>query len=380
MKKWMLGLLVIALILTVAACAAPPAQESKGSVTKTAAPTAMVAYPPATTAVPTAPGLIIPVPTITIPGTGSVSYSDSSDSLDRMVIRSAYLDLLVEDISASIVQIENLAGTYGGYVVNSNMGEQNNQVYGSISIRVDANRFNEALQALRNLADDVRSESTSGQDVTEEYVDLDARLRNLEASEAQLLALMQQAGTVEEILKVQQQLVSTREEIETIKGRMQYLEQSSALSYVSVTLEQSKLSVEFTAYSRTAKEGQEIQFESNVSGGFSPYTYEWNFGDGVTSTDANPVHAYRNDGVYTVTLSVKDDKEHTADFTREDYITVSAGWQAGNTANSAWKGMVAFGHFLANLFIWVGYFSPLWIAILLVLYFTWWRKRKKKAQ
>jgi hypothetical protein len=379
MKKWMLGLLVVVLLLAVVACSAPPAQESQGSGIKTTMPTSTpVAYPPATTAAPLPPpGIILPQPTITIPGAGSVDYT--SVPSDRMVIRSAYLSLVVEDISASIVQIENLAGTYGGYVVNSNVGEENNRVYGSISFRVDANRFNEALQALRNLAADVRSESTSGQDVTEEYVDLDARLRNLEASEAQLLELMKQAGTVEEILKVQQELVSTREEIETTKGRMQYLEQSSALSYISVTLEQSKLSVEFIAYSRTAKEGQEIQFEATVSGGFSPYTYEWNFGDGGTSTDVNPVHAYRNPGLYTVTLSVKDDKEHAADFVREDYITVGAGWQAGNTANTAWKGLVAFGHFLANLFIWLGYFSPLWLAILLVLYFTWWRKRKKKA-
>jgi hypothetical protein len=377
MKKWMLGLFVVVLLLAVVACAAPPAQESKDSGIKTAMPTtAPIAYPPATTAAPATPGIILPQPTITIPGAGSADYTDT----DRMVIRSAYLALLVEDISASIAQIENLAGSYGGYVVNSNVGEENNRVYGNISFRVDANRFNEALQSLRNLAADVRSESTSGQDVTEEYVDLDARLRTLEASEAQLLELMKQAGTVEEILKVQQELVSTREEIETIKGHMQYLEQSAALSYISVTLEQSKLSVEFIAYSRTAKEGQEIQFEASVSGGFSPYTYEWNFGDGVTSTDVNPVHAYQNHGVYTVTLSVKDDKEHTADFVREDYITVSAGWQAGNTANSAWKGLVAFGHFLVNLFIWIGYFSPLWIAILLVLYFTWWRKRKKKVQ
>lgn len=245
---------------------------------------------------------------------------------------------------------------------------------------MDSTRFNEALQALRDLAVDVKSESTSGQDVTEEYVDLEARLRNLEASETQLLDLMKQAGTVEEILKVQQQLVNTREQIEQIKGRMQYLQESSALAYISVSLEQSKLSVEFTASGRTVKEGQGIQFQSIVSGGFSPYTYEWDFGDGAASTEENPVHVYNHDGVYTVTLSVKDDKEHTADFVRDDYITVSAGWEAGDTTSSAWKGLVAFGHFLANFFIWVGIFSPLWVAILLILYFAWWRKRPKKTQ
>ena len=335
-------------------------------------------------------GLYTPMPTTTIrvtptatpvtnPLQGGSAYDGVSAS-ERMVIRSAYLSLVVDNVSASVTQISSLANSFGGYVVSSNIGEQQNRLYANISFRVDADRFNEALQALRNLAVDVRSESTSGEDVTEEYIDLDARLRNLEASEAQLLDLMTQAGTVEEILKVQQQLVNTREDIEQTKGRMQYLEQSAALSYFDVSLEQSLLSVEFVAYNRTAGEDEGIQFESTISGGFSPYTYEWNFGDGKTSTEANPVHAYNDSGVYTVTLIVKDDKDHSAEFSRADYISVSASWTASNTAGSAWKGLVALGHFFINLFIWLGYFSPLWIAILLILYFTWWRKRKKKVQ
>jgi hypothetical protein len=58
---------------------------------------------------------------------------------------------------------------------------------------------------------------------------------------------------------------------------------------------------------------------------------------------------------------------------------VIAGWKAGNTATSAWNGLVGFGHILANIFIWMGYFSPLWIVIGVIVYFAWWRKRKKKA-
>ncbi len=377
MKNGMLGLLIIVLLLGMAACGAPEKPPASGSGVQVPRTTAVpTAYPSPTTTIK------LPTPTIVFgpPSGGSGFNGDVSIPAERMVISSAYLALVVDNVTTSIVQISNLASSFGGYVINSNVGEEQNRLYANISFRVDSARFNEALQALRDLAADVRSESTSGEDVTEEYVDLEARLGNLEASEAQLLELMKQAGTVEEILKVQQVLVDTREEIEQIKGRMQYLQESSALAFISVSLEQSKLSVEFTASGRTVKEGQGIQFQSIVSGGFSPYTYEWDFGDGGTSTEENPVHAYGDSGVYTVTLSVKDDKEHTADFVREDYVTVSAGWQAGGTADSAWKGLVAFGHFLANVFIWLGYFSPLWIAILLILYFTWWRKRKPKAQ
>ncbi len=379
MKKWIFGLLIVVLLLGTVACGkaevATPSPYSGGDYTvlESKGFGSGVKIPTPTAIPPPAP--------ITVASSGEETYYfDVSVPTERMVIRSAYLSLVVDDVSDSVVQISTLAASFGGYVVSSNIGEEQNRLYANISFRVDSNRFNEALQALRDLAADVRSESTSGEDVTEEYVDLDARLRNLEASEAQLLELMKLAGTVEEILKVQQELVDTREQIEQTKGRMQYLEQSSSLAYISASLEQSKLSVEFVAYSRTVKEGQDIQFEAIVSGGFSPYTYEWDFGDGETSTEANPVHAYRDDGIYTVTLNVKDDKEHTANFVRTDYITVSAGWQAGNTASSAWKGLAAFGRFLANLFIWLGYFSPLWIAVLLILYFVWWRKRKKKAQ
>jgi len=160
---------------------------------------------------------------------------------------------------------------------------------------------------------------------------------------------------------------------------MQYLEQSTALSYIYTSLEQSKLALEFYAYTTTIKEGEKVQFQPNVSGGFSPYTFAWDFGDGKTSTEEVPSHLYSKAGTYSVKLTVKDDKQGTIDATREDYITVTAGWSAGNVAQSAWRGMVGFGRFLASFFIGLGIFSPVWIAVLVVLYFVWWRRRKKKS-
>jgi hypothetical protein len=121
-----------------------------------------------------------------------------------------------------------------------------------------------------------------------------------------------------------------------------------------------------------------VQFSSISSAGADVIgSYQWDFGDGQTSTDDRPVHAYRNDGVYTVSLKVTDDRGNTASFDKEKYITVLSGWEAGNTARSAWNGFVGFGHFFVNLIIWLGIFSPLWIVILVILYFAWWRRRKK---
>jgi hypothetical protein len=280
-------------------------------------------------------------------------------------------------VNAAMAQITSLAGTYGGFVVNSNVQENQNRLVGTISIRVLSEHFNDVLTALRAMAVEVRSESTSGQDVTEEYTDLTAKLRNLEAAEAQLLKLMEQAGQVTDILEVQRELVKTRGEIEQTKGRMQYLEQSSDLAFIQVTLEQSKLTVEFTANTRNVREGEKVQFTPTVSGGFSPYSYEWDFGDGQTSTEERPAHAYRQDGVYSVSLKVTDDRGNIAPYNKDKYVTVLSGWEAGNTARSAWNGFVGFVHFFVNLVVWVGIFSPLWIAILVILYFAWWRRRKK---
>jgi PKD repeat protein len=190
---------------------------------------------------------------------------------------------------------------------------------------------------------------------------------------------MKKAGDVSEILDVQRELTDTRGQIEQIKGRMQYLEQSSNLAFINTSLEQSKLAVEFNANTRTVKEGQKVQFIPTISGGFAPYSYEWDFGDGDTSTDGAPAHAYRSDGTYTVTLKLKDDKGNPAEYERKDYITVLSGWDSGNVASSAWNGLVGFFHVILNIIIWLGIFSPVWIIILVILYFTWWRKRKKKA-
>ncbi len=398
MKKLVFGILVIVLLLGIAGCSSKSSTTPPGITYAASTRTSpqwgvaessggyydsydsgKAGYQPGVTPTIT---VALPAPTTTTVITTDNGYHNQIGAnlpVDRMVIRTASMALLVEDVTASLNEITNLANVNGGYVINSDKREDQSRLYASINFRVDAAKFSDTLQALRNLAVDVRSESTTGQDVTEEYVDLDAQLRNLEASETQLLALMEKAGKVEEILQVQQQLTNTRGQIEQIKGRMQYLQQSTSLSSIYVSLEQSKLTAEFSASASTVKEGDDIRFMPTISGGFEPYSFTWDFGDGKTSTEGSPLHNYKNDGTYTVKLTIKDDKGNTADAVREGYITVLTGWDAGNVVSSAWNGLVGFGRFLGAFFIWVGILSPIWIAILVILYFTWWRRRKKKA-
>ena len=382
MKKLILGILVLALLLAGIAGCGSKSREVTPQTTSYGLDSSgngkdFSSVSPGFPASTTTASMIKPTMTPTTAHAPAVQSTNLP--AERLVIRTANMVLVVEDVNAALQQITGLATANGGYVINSNLMEDKNRLYASIYFRVDAAMFNDTLQALRNLAVDIRHESTNGQDVTEEYVDLDAQLRNLQASESQLLVLMDKAGSVEEILKVQQQLTSTRGQIEQLEGRMQYLKQSAALSSISVSLEQSKLALEFSASATTIKQGSAIQFNPVVSGGFEPYSFEWNFGDGQTSTEYNPGHKYEKPGVYTIKLTVKDDKGSTIDSTREDYVTVlDNGWKAGSVASSAWNGLVAFGRFLLSFLIWIGVLSPIWIVILIVLYFTIWRKRKKK--
>ena len=162
------------------------------------------------------------------------------ETLDRKIIKTGHITLEVEDIVEAMDKVAEVADELGGYVVSSHKSEGEKQVSGSVRIRIPADKFDEAFNRLRQLAISVPYESTEARDVTEEYVDLEARLHNLEATEAQYLALLEKAETVEEMLKVQQALSNVRGEIERIEGRMKYLERTSDMSLIEVGLKEAR--------------------------------------------------------------------------------------------------------------------------------------------
>ncbi len=165
-------------------------------------------------------------------------------TIERKIVKTGDITLEVEDIAETIDKVAELADELDGYVVSSHKSENGKRTSGYITIRVPADRFNEAFDRLRQLAINVPSESTQAKDVTEEYIDLQARLHNLEATETQYLALLEKAKTVEEMLKVQRELSNVRGQIEQIEGRMKYLERTSDMSLIEVTLKETKPLVE----------------------------------------------------------------------------------------------------------------------------------------
>ncbi|HHN93573.1 MAG TPA: DUF4349 domain-containing protein [Anaerolineae bacterium] len=168
-----------------------------------------------------------------------LSSVSSQATTERLIIYDADMTLVVQDTDRALAEVESLAEELGGYVSSSNTQEYAEGSRASVVLRVPADQLDTAMNRLRGLALEVRQESRTGQDVTEEYVDLNARLKILQAAEQELLELYQKRqaeGEVDDILEVYRQLVSFRQEIESLTGRIQYLEQAAAMATITVTL------------------------------------------------------------------------------------------------------------------------------------------------
>ena len=177
-----------------------------------------------------------------VPGEGGRDESEITDELteDRKIVKTGSMTLEVEDIAETMDKVAEMADELNGYVVSSYKYEYERGVSGRIIIRVPSEKFEEAFARLRQLATAVPYETSTATDVTEEYVDLEAQLGNLLATEAQYLALLEKAENVEEMLMVQRELSKVRGEIEQIEGRMKYLEQTSETSLIEVNLQETK--------------------------------------------------------------------------------------------------------------------------------------------
>jgi len=223
-----LGLLVLVLSLVRCGAPAPAAMEAPAELMeRDAAPEVakeMAAGAPMPTAMPQ-----------------EFEESVEGITIKQMVIRTANLSLVVEATGDAMTDIQSLAEGLGGYVAQSSTYRvREGLIDGNITVRVPASSFSQALQSVKELAVTVISENVSGEDVTQEYTDLESRLRNLEATETELLELLktvrERTGKAEDILAVHREVTNIRGQIEQIKGRMKYLEQMSAMSTITVSL------------------------------------------------------------------------------------------------------------------------------------------------
>lgn len=169
-------------------------------------------------------------------------YEETSDLISdvrRIILKNASMRITANDSTTKIAEIGAMAEEMGGWVVSSNSYSSTNNrgepvTQGNITVRVPAERLNEALERIKSDVISVESESVNGQDVTQEYVDLSSQLNNLQASERQLQTIMETARRVEDVLAVQRELTNVQGQIETIQGRLKYFDEASAFSSIQV--------------------------------------------------------------------------------------------------------------------------------------------------
>jgi tetratricopeptide (TPR) repeat protein len=165
----------------------------------------------------------------------------SATSVERLVIQNADLAIVVSDVKGRMQNVQVMAQQMGGFVVSSNLYQSYTNDYievpeAKITIRVPAEKLDAALEQIKKDVVEVQNENRSGQDVTAEYVDLQSRLKNYEAAEAQLEKILENATETEDVVNVFNQLVYYREQIELVKGQMKYYEEAAALSAISIRI------------------------------------------------------------------------------------------------------------------------------------------------
>ena len=160
---------------------------------------------------------------------------------NRKIIKNADMRLLVRDTDVAIDRSTQIITDLGGYIVSSRTWYQdyygNNLKYATITIGIPVDQFERALQRFRDLAIRVQDENASGEDVTDQYVDLQSELQNLEATRARIQEFLKDAKTVDEALRINQELSNIESQIEQIKGRMNYLADRAAFSTITVNFE-----------------------------------------------------------------------------------------------------------------------------------------------
>lgn len=160
---------------------------------------------------------------------------------NRLIIKNGDLTLEVEDTDVAIDRVTQIVSDLGGYIISSQTNFKQvyaeSYKYASLTLGVPSDDFETAMRRLREIAVRVANESASGQDVTDEYVDLESRLGNLKATRDRIREFLNQAKTVEEALKVNDQLSDVEAEIEQVQGRMNYLFDRSSYSTITVYLE-----------------------------------------------------------------------------------------------------------------------------------------------
>ncbi|SER98787.1 DUF4349 domain-containing protein [Psychrobacillus sp. OK032] len=166
------------------------------------------------------------------------SEEQPSEAIDgRMIIHNAIIRTNVKELAKAQSNIEHKVKEYGGYIVESNVYKEDDQTSnGHMIVRIPEKYFDTFLYDAEGEASKVLERNVTGQDVTEQYVDLTSRLKSKRVVEERLLTFMKGAEKTEDLLKISSDLASVQEEIEVIVGKMKYLENQSSFSTIELVM------------------------------------------------------------------------------------------------------------------------------------------------
>lgn len=231
MKRFVLSILIVTLLAFGIGCSAAP------RAAPTAAPQLDVV--PAQSSAGEAPRGAVPQAPPAPGGNSTESYQAQDEQ--RMIVYSGALSLQVNDTADSINKIGDILKNVNGYISSKSVvAYGKDKLRGTISVRIPAAALDPTLAQIKALGVKVLKETADSNDVTSEYIDLDARRKNMEAYEVELTKLLdtvrERTGKAEDILAVYNQLTEVRGQIEQIKGRQKYLENTSALATYTIEL------------------------------------------------------------------------------------------------------------------------------------------------
>lgn len=178
---------------------------------------------------------------VVVNNTGA-NVPQSDFPFSHMIIKNGEIKLLVKDTDIAIDRTMQAIGDMGGYIVSSRVWYQpyydgENYKYATITIGVPVEQFEHTLTRLRGLAVKVLDETASGEDVTNQFVDLQSQVTNLEATRDRIKSFLDEAKTTDEALRINTELSNVEAQIEQLKGQMNYLQDRSAYSTLTVNFE-----------------------------------------------------------------------------------------------------------------------------------------------
>ena len=240
-------------------------------------------------------------------GSGSSGFFQSAPLSDeaqasvrpqnRIIVRTVDMGIIVPDVPRAAEEILTTTRNYGGWQVTSDRSRTHRA---SLAVRVPAERLDEFVDLVRDMSERVEYETSNSQDVTDQYVDNEARLNGLRRTEERLFEFLERAANIEDALNVQRELAAIQLEMEAIQGRLRFLSQTAAFSLVnlSLTTRPGGMEVEIGQDAATYRAGLSAGFRATFEApeGVEEFRFTWDFGDGTDPVEGTRTAPTTNPG------------------------------------------------------------------------------------